>query len=273
MDKKITPKSLILGLLQASNNLAIPVKGLVVVGEIFGFTGNTIRVTTTRLIREGTIESNERGFYRLSDRNSLYRTFFESWRLGESRLREWNGEWLCCLLPQTRAKMKSDTKRAFEFAGFREGLPNLWVRPDNLTTNTRQVEDMLTRFGKLEKSELFVAKDFSENLTAQWLRYLWPSEQRHKNQQACLEKIEQSMKRLEKLPLKDALIESFLVGSETIFQLVTDPLLPDRMMEGTLRKKLTDAMLEYDELGKKIWTTGFLEIRIVQSPAHLKLVS
>ena len=273
MEKKITPKSLVLGLLQASGNKAIPIKGLVLAGEIFGFTGNTIRVTMTRLVREGTIESNERGLYCLSDKNTLFSRFIESWRDGEGRLKDWDGGWVCCMMLKRTAKRKPETQRALDFSGFKEGLPGLWVRPDNLTVGIRRMEALLVHFGKLENKEMFVARDFSDKQTEKWMNYLWPVDDILERQQAFLLKMEKSAERIEKIPLEQALIESCLMGREAIHLLITDPLLPEEIMDKTHRVALTKAMSEYDELGKKVWSKGIQEIQIDQSPALLHLVS
>ncbi len=272
MNKKITPKSLVLGLLQASNKRAMPVKTLISAGDIFGFTSNTIRVATTRLIREGTIESNERGLYHLSDKNTLFSRFIETWKEGENRRKVWNQNWVCCLVLNKKSKGKPAADRAFEFLGFKEGLPNLWVRPDNLSVDHGFLEALLSHFGKLEQKEVFVAKEFSDKLTAQWMNFLWPVDEIFRKQQAFLIHMEKSAARLEKMPLEHALAESFLVGSEAIHLLISDPLLPDQMMEDVHRVALTQAMVEYDELGKQIWSKRFDEIQIDQSPAHLQLV-
>ncbi len=273
MDKKITPKSLVLGLMQASNNRAIPVKALVAAGEIFGFTGNTIRVTTTRLIREGTIESNERGLYRLSDKNTLVSRFIESWKEGEARRRDWKGSWVCCLMLKSTKKRKPEAQRALDLSGFKEGFPGLWIRPDNLTVGIRRMAALLSQFGKLENKEMFVAREFSDKQTEQWMKYLWPVEEILRKQEILILKMEKSAGRIENMPLEQALIESFLMGSEAIHLLISDPLLPEEIMEKTNRVALTKAMTEYDELGKKIWLRGFEELQIDQSPSHLHLVS
>ncbi len=273
MDRKFTPKSLILSMLQASNGNAMPVKTLVSIGEIFGFTGNTIRVTTTRLIRERTIESDERGLYRLSNKSTLVSRFIERWKEGEGRLKNWDGCWLCYLTPKSLAKRQAEAKTAFGFSGFKEGLPNLWVRPDNLSVSIEDIEYLLSQIGRLEEGEMFIVKQFSKKLIKRWQNDLWPVGKLLGNQKTFLEEMETSANRIEKMPLENALVESFLIGSEAIRLLVTDPLLPEEFMDNTYRIALTRAMLVYDEIGKRIWSKRFEEIRMDQSPAHLQLVA
>ena len=60
MDWKITPKILIVSMLHVTNNRAIPIRVLIAMGNLFGFTSNTVRVTTARLVRDGRIESDSK---------------------------------------------------------------------------------------------------------------------------------------------------------------------------------------------------------------------
>jgi phenylacetic acid degradation operon negative regulatory protein len=131
MEYQITPKNLILSLLQVADSRTMPIRTLIVCGELFGFTANTIRVTTTRLIREKSIESDERGYYRLGSRKNQLSRFINTWRMGEKRMVDWNGEWVCAVLPPNEDKHhRARSRKALEVMGFREGLAGLWVRPE-----------------------------------------------------------------------------------------------------------------------------------------------
>ena len=176
MNYKITPKSLILSLLHASNNQATPVKTMVLLGDLFGFTGNSIRVTTTRLLREGSIENDERGLYRMSSKSTTVSNFVNSWRMGESRLISWDGSWICCFLPGSPTKVQKQSHRLLWLMGFREGLPAFWVRPHNLVQGIDGLKKTLVRFGIDEKAELFIGNSFDHFISERWKGFLWPSE-------------------------------------------------------------------------------------------------
>lgn len=269
MNNQITPKSLVLSILQASNNCAMQINILVSIGKIFGFTGNTIRVTTTRLIREGTIESDERGLYHLSNKGSEVSRIIEWWRDSEARMKRWNGEWLCFLTANKKVKRKQEDE--FGLFGFKEGLPNLWVRPDNLTIENKEVSFHLSQIGKMKEAEMFVAHQFESKRVERWQIDLWPIESIIKRLKDFVPKIEKSADRIQKMPLENALVESFLIGSEAIRLLITDPLLPEEIMDTSPRIILTEAMKTYDKLGREIWSKRFEEARINRTPAHLYL--
>ena len=55
------------------------------------------------------------------------------------------------------------------------------------------------------------------------------------------------------MPRETALVQSFLRGGEAIRVLATDPLLPDTIMVGDTRRELTETMLRYDRIGRRLW--------------------
>ena len=61
MKYNIKPKNLILSILRVSEQPAVSIKTLVSIGNLFGFTGNTIRVATTRLISGGKSRATNAG--------------------------------------------------------------------------------------------------------------------------------------------------------------------------------------------------------------------
>lgn len=272
MKYNITPKSLVLSILRKSEQNAVPIKALVSIGDLFGFTGNTIRVTTTRLIRDGKIESDERGLYHLTASADPVSRYIDTWRDGEERLVSWDGTWICCLTPKLPVGRQARNKKALGFLGFKQGLPGLWVRPNNLRLELCKIIKILRRFGLEKDVELFKASEFGEKLDEQWRRYIWPLDELKKTGEEIREKIARSKNRLKSMPLENAVVEAYLVGSEAVHRLIMDPLLPGELLDASVRIKLTEAMLEYDDLGKRVWAKKFEDIQITGAPSHLQLV-
>jgi phenylacetic acid degradation operon negative regulatory protein len=208
MDWKITPKILIISMLHVSNNRAMPIKVLIAMGNLFGFSGNTIRVTTTRLVRDGRIESDERGLYRLKGTDTPISRFVDSWRSEESRVKDWDGSWICCLLPKATVVQQRKNSKALALLGFREGLPQLWVRPNNLTLGLAEIRELQIHQGMDTDSEIFLGGRFSPRHVEMWKRDLWPEAEIIRISKAAREQLERSMVRLESLPVKKALVES-----------------------------------------------------------------
>ncbi len=271
MKWKITPKILIVSILHVSSNMAIPIRDMISIGKLFGFTSNTIRVTTTRLVRDGRLESDERGLYRIKDTDTPISRYVDDWKMGEDRVKEWDGSWICCLLPKASSGQMSKNAKALNLPGFREGKPGLWIRPNNITQNIGELKKLLVHQGMAPKGELFVGHDFSNHLTEQWVKYLWAVDEIIQSMESTLDRIEKSQTRISDLPPENALMESYLVGTETVHVLVTDPLLPVEMMPSKHRIQLAKAMLEYNDIGKQLWEREIRGLRFSQSPSHVEL--
>jgi phenylacetic acid degradation operon negative regulatory protein len=271
MDWKITPKILIISMLHVTNNRAIPIRVLIAMGHLFGFTSNTVRVTTARLVRDGRIESDERGLYSLKDGDTPISRFVDNWRSEESRVKDWDGLWICCLVPRAAVVQQRKNTKALNLLGFREGLPQLWVRPNNITMGLKEIGELLIHQGMDRDAEVFLGDSFPPGHVERWKRDLWPGEEIIRISVAARKQLERSMKRLQSLPMKKALVESFLVGTKGIHWLLKDPLLPEEMIPSRYRIKLTRTMLAYDELGKSIWKREFEGLRLKHSPSHAGL--
>ncbi|MBI9074902.1 MAG: hypothetical protein JEZ02_05760 [Desulfatibacillum sp.] len=271
MTWKITPKILIVSILHVSDNKAMPIKNMIDIGRLFGFTGNTIRVTTTRLVRDGRLESDERGLYRIKDMDTPISRYVNAWKQGEKRMLDWDGSWICCLTPPASAGRRKQNAKALTLPGFREGLPNFWVRPNNLTMGLSDLKKLLVHQGLDPKAELFAGKEFHERLTQHWTEFLWPVGELIQNMEEALDRIAKSKARIHSLPADNALTESYLVGTETVHVLVKDPLLPREMMSPQYRIDLAQAMLEYNEIGKSIWEDESSGLFFSQSPSHMEL--
>ncbi len=268
MKWKITPKILIVSVLHVSGNQAIPIKGLIKLGELFGFTSNSIRVTTTRLLRDGRLESDERGFYRLRNTDTPMSRFVNRWKTEESQVKDWDGSWLCILLPSRIAGNNKKKLKALLLLGFREGAANLWVRPNNISMDQQGVKELLVYNGMDDAMELFVGTNFRPLLEDRWKIDLWPVKKLMRDYEDIQARVDESMARLKSLPTKNALFESYLVGTEVIHVLVTDPLLPEDMMPSVHRVILAKSMHIYNDMGKKVWLDTFKDFQIPPSPHH-----
>ena len=270
MNFKATPRRVILGLLQVAPRESIPIRSLITVGELFGFSDNTIRVTVLRLQRNGTIDSDARGEYRISHSPPAISRFIAGWRLGESRTVPWDGGWIGCFLPKNQNRHKTKNQKALNLLGFKEGLPKFWIRPNNLSMGFNDLKTVLFHFGLDEKAELFTAHRFSEDLIEKWKRFLWPIRKIRERQLDLVEKLKESIRRIETLPSDHALVETFLLGSRAIHMLLTDPLLPSQIMPNTSRSALTRTMLEYDAAGKEVWRSRFGSFQLNNTPHHME---
>ncbi|MDZ7686030.1 MAG: hypothetical protein U5O39_14265 [Gammaproteobacteria bacterium] len=220
-------------------------------GELFGFTENTVRVTLSRLQSRGVIESPARGCYRLAQTADPVNEFVERWRLGEHRVRPWNGrDWLFVHTTDESGR----SRWAMEAAGLRQVRSKLFVRPDNLNLSLEALEDLLERIG-LEKSALFIAGEPAGDSASGWMK-LWPCDMLSAEYRTMADRLAASLERLPSLDTETARIETFRVGGEGIHLLAKDPLLPAPFVDIEARRRLWSTMCEYDARGREIWAVS-----------------
>lgn len=247
---------------------------LVRIGGWFGFTPNSLRVAIARLVSEGEVESDERGSYRTSAAAAPVVTHVEGWRLGERRRRPWSGEWLAASLPRAPSRTeRRRSLRALDLLGLREGLAGLWVRPDNIAAPLAATDEKLRSFGLEPGAEVFLIREPSARLASRWSRSLWPVGELERRWRRAAAALETSAAKVASMPVEHAAVETFLVGGDAIRVLATDPLLPDELVDGRPRAALTEAMLDYDALGRRVWARLLDEVRIGAAPAHLAVAS
>ena len=272
-DREVTPRSLVLDLLRVAEARAIAVRALVEIGALFGFTGNSIRVAVTRLVGAGLVESDERGSYRLTPQAAPLSAHVEGWRRGEGRLRAWSGEWLAVWLPRSAARPeRRRSERASSMLGLRPGLTGIWVRPDNLAEPRSATVAKLRELGLESDAHAFSATDFDAELVHRWRVELWKPRELALAQRSMRRRLETSARKVERMPVGPAAVETFLLGGAAIRLLSTDPLLPAEIADPGERAELTRAMLDYDAIGRKIWQALGSEVARRSAPAHLTLL-
>ena len=272
---EITPKNLLLGVMQTGSEHAIPIRMVTEIGRLFGFSSNVMRVNVTRLLSSGTLEQDDRGFYRLNAESNIRSSLVDSWHLGESRRVPWNQSWLMCCLPEKKTITNDkQTVQALSYLGFQPSEASKWVRPHNLSLTRSEVEKRLALLGITPHAQLYVISECDDAMALRWRKTLWPIQTHQKNYQAQIKIIKQSKKALKKMPLDQAVVESFKVGSQVVNTLAIDPLLPEEIMPSKHRQELTELMHEYDLLGQEIWHNKFRELELdhIDAPKHLNLL-
>lgn len=259
MQFSITPKNLIEGLLRAAQLEAISVKAITAVGELFGFKHNTVRVMLSRLSAQGLLLSDNRSYYRLSAQASAMSAFVERWKLGEDRVLDWQGEWICCQIAAgSQRSQRQLSLRALERWGFRSGLGGLMMRPANLNLTLPLLLEQLGEIGLAENSECFIGHDFSQQCLDNWRQH-WDIDALLNSYREAIEEMQASTQLLLKKPLEEALPESFELGGRGIYILALDPLLPTEFVDSSLRQQLTLTLLQYDNNARALWNDAIAQ--------------
>ncbi len=273
-----TAKSLVLDLLSTAPS-GMPVRVLVAAAAVFRLSENNVRVALARGIATGLLERDERGRYRLGSAARGTQQQVAGWRTIEDRVRPWSGGWIAVhtagLGRTDRAGARRRT-RAFRFTGLRELAPGLEVRPDNLADGLEGMRTRLTALG-LAPGALVFRLDGLEPATEARARALWDATRIRREYRESTEAIVRSERVLERMPLEQALAESFLLGGRILRQLVFDPLLPEPIVPARERRALVSAMEKYDAKGRACWARFLAQFGIRRSgadgPANVRLLA
>jgi phenylacetic acid degradation operon negative regulatory protein len=251
--KRSRPSDIVLDLLRGARSRGYTARALVEVGELFGLTENTVRVTLSRLMARGLIESPARGTYRLGKETDALNAFVERWRLGEARVRPWQpGTWIFAHVQGELA----GSLWALDALGFREVRSGLHARPDNLSLDLDALRNVAAGVGLAPGVLLIAGRPEGEPVPAAWLRAWHPSSLDDAYLET-LQRLRESAARLSGMSPDAARLESFRLGGEAIHLLAKDPLLPGEFVDVEARAALSEAMTGYEALGKSIWAKTF----------------
>tara|TARA_R110002110_G_scaffold222070_4_gene436134 strand:- start:496 stop:1413 length:918 start_codon:yes stop_codon:yes gene_type:complete len=247
------PTSIILDLLRTYGTRGTSVQEITATGGLFGFNSNRIRVSLSRLAARGVIENYQRGHYRLCETADPINQFAERWRMGEARVKPWQGDWLCIHLPAAHSASTRSSWALTHF-GFVTIDDHFWIRPDNLAVSGEALRNQLQSLGLAIGAVVVTAARLMPDISARWLEAFEPNQlqQRYLNMTSALETSMQQLPRLDKSLAKK---ESFQLGGQGIQLLAKDPLLPEQWLDPAARKALWHTMCRYDEVGRQVWTS------------------
>jgi len=238
------PTNIILDLLRTYPSRGTTVQKIMKTGAMFEFSENLMRVSLSRLVARGTIENFQRGLYRLTDSTDHLNDFIEEWRQGDRRRCQWHKDWILVQSEQG--------SWALNATGFRPLEGNLWARPDNLARSPDALQQLLTDLGaspdSIVATNARLTRDKADKMLNQYdLTKLSTS------YLETIQKLNDSLLRLDVMPVDAAQRECFHLGGNAIQVLALDPLLPDEVLPGNNRLKLWQLMLDYDRVGREIW--------------------
>jgi len=263
-----TPKRLILDLLSTAPTNGMPVAGIIAAGQLFGISGNNIRVTLARLRAGGMVEQDTRGHYRLAARAAAVGKQVIAWRTVEDRVHGWDGGWIgvhTAGVQRSERRAHRHSTRALRFLGFEPLAAGLHLRPDNLVGGVAAVRQHLLDLGLDRKALVFRMHDL-DSAAERRARQLWNTAALRDGYRRSLIAVQRSTARLATLPPHAALVESFELGGRVIRQIVLDPLLPEPLVPTDERKALVTAMCSYDRVGRACWSV-FLRHAVAEPSA------
>jgi phenylacetic acid degradation operon negative regulatory protein len=265
----LSARELILALMDSTAARTLSASYLIAAGRLFDMDPGSVRVALARLVRDGSLENEERGTYGLGSRAGTLHTLVRNWSRAETAVRAWRGGWLAVLVAHLSRRDKTrvrGTERALSLFGFAEAQAGFWIRPDNLSHELDAARHALIQLGLDEQA---VALRISELAPSQAIdpTRLWDREGLERRYRRNLERLGQSRERLAELDDAEAARETLLIGRQITRDILLDPLLPEELVDAALRGRMMAAMRDYDRLGRDYWREFYRRHERDQKPA------
>jgi len=267
---KPTAKRIILELLSATDGHEAASSSLVGAGKLLGVAENSVRVTLTRLVADGTLELTGRGSYQLGRSAAALTRQVTSWRELERQVRRWDGAWVCVQAGTTGGDRGAARRRerALRLLGFRALDRTLSLRPDNLEGGVPALRERLYALGLEDRALVFRAAEFDDD-TAGRARRLWDADRLTQAYHQTRDRIDRWLVAVTDLPPRTAAREAFFFGGDVLRMILFDPLLPEPLVDVAARRALVDAARRLDTAGRRLWAqlTG-MQHGLVITPEH-----
>ncbi|MBA4227162.1 MAG: hypothetical protein C0456_11080 [Hyphomonas sp.] len=251
----LSARALILSLIASIGTGRQMIAGLIHAGALFGIEPATMRVAATRLLKEGLLESPERGLYVPGPRAQALTRRVQQWQDVAAKMVPWNGDWLVAMthpLGRRDRKQLRNRERALALFGYQQAEAGLWVRPANLARALPDHQQDLTGIGADETMPILRVAERTAPGMQDWAG-LWSAADLEHSYQAAIRAMTESLERLPRLSLADAARETLLTGQAVIRAINFDPLLPPELGNQKLFLEMVDAMRAYNERGQDCW--------------------
>lgn len=214
-----------------------------------GIDASQVRVALSRLRRQGKVEPESRGLYRLSSQVQLQQTALGRWWERLDRLeKKWSQRFYVALtgwVPKSDRKAARSRERALTRLGFREHKPGMALRPANLRIPLAPMKELLQRLGFDESGDLLIASSLGFDPRTYWSE---PVDYR-----ARATTLRSGLAALKQDGTVQAAMTSFTVANDMIREAVRDPLLPHEWVDSKARADFWRALVDYDAYGRTLW--------------------
>ena len=251
----MTPKHLIMSLLNVRGMEVINLKLLTKWGDLFDIDPAATRMALGRLSKQGLLQATRRGVYTIGPKASAITEKAKLWSEADKSTKRWSGEWIIVYsqhLGRTNKTTLRANERALRLCGLSEWQSGLWCRPANLVENLDATQHRLLALG-METGAIVTKANQIADGSGPIPSRLWPIEEIEFGYQQNMQLIEESTKRLGNLELDKAVKESFMVGEQVVQSINADPMLPKEMVDTDLRTAQIRAMKKYNKLAARLW--------------------
>lgn len=264
MKTNASPKQLILGLMLAGKGRQVKAAHMVMACSLFGVSENSARVAMARLAAEGQLKSAGRGVYTLGKQAVFTGQDIQSWSNRLTATCPWKGNFYAAFtshLGRSNRKQLQAREKALALMGFREFQQGLFVRPANLSMGLSGIQEKLLAQG-VEKDILVFELLPANASQLKTLQKLWDLRKLEKHYKSHTKKLNDWMQGYSRMKLEKAARDAYLVGSQAIYEVRRDPLLPAEWIDAAARQQFFESVLRFDETGTRVWRE--LQLRILK---------
>ena len=247
----VSARTLVLSLMSVPGRRPQTLAYLSRAGGLFGMEPTAIRMAVTRLVKEGLLESVDRGVYATGPKAAAFTAEISDWRNAPARTGGWTGV-LTNHLGRTDRKDLRARMRALRLYGFAQAEAGLWVRPDNLHLSLDKLRAALTNIGLQEDALLLTISATALPDGTDW-QGLWSTADLKATYEGAICAMQASRQAAAKLPADDAARETLLIGQSVIRTINLDPLLPEDIGDAALFREMVSEMDAYDAFGRTFW--------------------
>ncbi len=251
----LSARELILTLIDSSRATSLPVSYFVAAAELFDMDQGGVRVALARLVRDGSLISEDRGVYQLGSRAGTLQSLVRNWSRAEAALVPWAGDWITTLVGHLTRSVKAQVRsneRALRLFGFAELKPDLWVRPANLARDLNEIRSDLLALGLHRDSLCAQVRTFDPSDVLD-PAVLWDTRRLSQRYKRHIRLLSESTRRLESMAEDAAARETLLVGRQVTRDILLDPFLPDALVDAASRRQMISTMIDYNEIGRSHW--------------------
>ncbi|MFT5776449.1 hypothetical protein [Hyphomonas sp.] len=251
----VSARTLVLSLMSVRGRRTQALTYLTRAGALFGIEPTAIRMAVTRLVRDGLLESVDRGTYATGAKAAALTAEISDWRTAPDRTQSWEGGWIGVMtnhLGRTDRKDLRARMRALRLYGFAQAESGLWVRPDNLRLSLADLRAALVRIGLQADALLVTITETALPAGTNWCD-LWSTDALKARYESAIAAMQQSRKAAPGLSRDTAAKETLLIGQSVIRTINLDPLLPEEIGDATLFRQMVSEMEDYDRFGRICW--------------------
>lgn len=228
---------------------------MVMACSLFGVSENSARVALARLVSENQLKSAGRGVYTLGKNALSAGQDIQEWTSRMKATCKWNGNFYAVFtahLGRSNRKQLQAREKSLNQLGFREYQPGLFVRPANLCSG---LESLVARLPVQSPDKKPVAFELVPANPAQLkeLQKLWDVRKLEKYYTSQTRKLDDWMNSYSRMKLEKAARDAYLLGSQAIYEVRRDPLLPAEWIDAKARQQFFESVLQFDHTGTTVW--------------------